>query len=119
VQKTIAAGVPLVAVPFGRDQPEVARRVTEAHAGVAVPLKHLGAERLKQAVRAARAMDVRGAAERLRAAGGAERFADAAEELVGGAGVLRPRKLAQGGAQPDIAPHHMARWVGPPTGTST
>jgi UDP:flavonoid glycosyltransferase YjiC (YdhE family) len=94
VQKTIAAGVPLVAVPFGRDQPEVARRVTEAHAGVAVPLKHLGAERLKQAVRAARAMDVRDASARLRAAGGAERFADAAEELVGGAAAPRPRKLA-------------------------
>jgi MGT family glycosyltransferase len=94
VQKTIAAGVPLVAVPFGRDQPEVARRVTEARAGVAVPLKHLGAERLKQAVRAARAMDVRGASERLRAAGGAERFADAAEELVGEAGAARPRKVA-------------------------
>jgi MGT family glycosyltransferase len=85
VQKTIVAGVPLVAVPFGRDQPEVARRITEAKAGVALPLKHLGAERLRRAVRAARAMDVRGPSARLKAAGGAERCADAVEELVGGA----------------------------------
>ena len=35
VQKAIAAGVPIAAVPFGRDQPEVARRVVEAGAGVA------------------------------------------------------------------------------------
>jgi MGT family glycosyltransferase len=82
VQKSLAAGVPVVAVPFGRDQPEVARRVTEAGAGVAVPLKQLGPERLRAAVRAARALDVGAAAARLRSAGGAERFADAAEELV-------------------------------------
>jgi UDP:flavonoid glycosyltransferase YjiC (YdhE family) len=69
-------------VPFGRDQPEVARRVTEAGAGVTVPLKALTPERLRAAVRAARALDVGAAAARLRSAGGAERFADAAGELV-------------------------------------
>lgn len=33
-QKAPAHGVPVVAVPFGRDQPEVARRVQVAGAGV-------------------------------------------------------------------------------------
>jgi UDP:flavonoid glycosyltransferase YjiC (YdhE family) len=83
-QKAVAAGVPMVAVPFGRDQPEVARRVSEAGAGVRLPAKRLTAERLRAAVREAMAMRASAAAagERLRAAGGAERFADAAEELV-------------------------------------
>jgi MGT family glycosyltransferase len=83
VQKAIAAAVPVVAVPFGRDQPEVARRVTEAGAGVALPLKELEPKRLREAVRAARARGAEAAqaSARLRAAGGAQRFADAAEEL--------------------------------------
>jgi UDP:flavonoid glycosyltransferase YjiC (YdhE family) len=75
VQKAIAAGVPIAAVPFGRDQPEVARRITESGAGVAVPLKRLNAERLRVAVRDAMAM--RPAA---RSWGGPESFADAAEQ---------------------------------------
>jgi UDP:flavonoid glycosyltransferase YjiC (YdhE family) len=41
VQKSIARGVPVVAVPFGRDQPEVARRVVESGAGVALRAKRL------------------------------------------------------------------------------
>jgi MGT family glycosyltransferase len=85
VQKAVGAGVPIVAVPFGRDQPEIARRVAEAGAGVRLPVRRLTPERLRAAVREALAM--RPAAEaagaRLRAAGGAARFADAAEELVG------------------------------------
>jgi MGT family glycosyltransferase len=89
VQKAVAAGVPMVAVPFGRDQPEVARRVAEAGAGVRLPARRLTPERLRAAVREALAM--RPAAEaagaRLRAAGGAARFADAAEELVVAAAV--------------------------------
>ena len=85
VQKSIAAGVPLAVVPFGRDQPEVARRVTEAGAGVMLASKKLSPERLRVAVR--RALDMRAGAqtagERLRASGGPERFADEAEELSG------------------------------------
>jgi MGT family glycosyltransferase len=81
VQKAIAAAVPIAAVPFGRDQPEVARRIAESGAGVALPLKHLSAERLRGAVREAMAMDVQDASLRLRAFGGPETFADAAEEL--------------------------------------
>jgi MGT family glycosyltransferase len=85
VQKAIAAGVPIAAVPFGRDQPEVARRVTEAGAGVRLRTKHLTPERLRAAVREALSMrpQARAAGERLRAAGGGARFADAVEELAG------------------------------------
>ena len=36
-QKALAHAVPVVAVPFGRDQPEVARRVEVAGAGVRLP----------------------------------------------------------------------------------
>ena len=40
VQKGVAAGVPIVAVPFGRDQPEVGRRIAESGAGVLVKRSH-------------------------------------------------------------------------------
>jgi MGT family glycosyltransferase len=85
VQKSVAAGVPIAAVPFGRDQPEVGRRIAEAGAGVRLPVRKLSPERLRAAVREAMAMrpSARAAGERLRAAGGAASFADAAEELVG------------------------------------
>jgi MGT family glycosyltransferase len=85
VQKAVGAGVPIVAVPFGRDQPEVARRVVEAGAGVRLPARKLTPERLRAAVREAIAMRpaAQAAGARLRAAGGAARFADAAEELAG------------------------------------
>jgi MGT family glycosyltransferase len=83
VQKAVAAGVPIAAVPFGRDQPEVARRVVEAGAGVQLRTKDLTPERLRAAVRAALALgpSARAASARLRASGGGARFADAVEEL--------------------------------------
>jgi UDP:flavonoid glycosyltransferase YjiC (YdhE family) len=86
VQKAVGAGVPVVAVPFGRDQPEVARRLTQSGAGVTVPLRDLGAGRLRAAVREAIALRpaAEAAARRQRDAGGAGRFADAVEELGGG-----------------------------------
>ena len=56
VQKAIAAGVPIAAVPFGRDQPEVARRVVEAGAGVQLRAKDLSPERLRATVREALAL---------------------------------------------------------------
>jgi MGT family glycosyltransferase len=40
-QRALAAGVPLCVVPFGRDQPEVARRVEMAKAGKRLPLRRL------------------------------------------------------------------------------
>lgn len=85
MQKSVAAGVPIAAVPFGRDQPEVGRRIAEAGAGVRLPVRKLTPERLRAAVREAIAMrpSARAAGARMRAAGGAATFADAAEELVG------------------------------------
>jgi MGT family glycosyltransferase len=62
-QKALAHGVPVVAIPFGRDQPEVARRVEVAGAGVRLPARALRADRLRDAVSAA--MRRRPAAERL------------------------------------------------------
>lgn len=83
VQKTMAADVPLVVVPFGRDQPEVARRVERAGAGIILPLRRLHAGTLNDAFRAALLLpDTASAAARLRASGGAGRFADAVEGLV-------------------------------------
>ena len=84
VQKAMAAGVPIVAVPFGRDQPEVARRVERCGAGRIVPARRLTPARLRAAVRKARRdpEGVAAASRRLRAAGGPERFADACLELV-------------------------------------
>ncbi len=83
VQKTVAAGVPLVAVPFGRDQPEVARRVAECGAGVRLPHRKLTPPALRTAVHTAMARRERAAetARRLRASGGPARFADEVEQL--------------------------------------
>lgn len=50
VGKATCAGVPIVAVPFGRDQPEIARRVLEAGTGVCVPARKLTARTLTDAV---------------------------------------------------------------------
>lgn len=82
-QKALAHGVPVVAVPFGRDQPEVARRVEVARAGVRLPARRLSPDRLLAAVRRARAL--RPGAERIAAAfaaaGGPATAAGALEEL--------------------------------------
>jgi UDP:flavonoid glycosyltransferase YjiC (YdhE family) len=83
-QKALAHGVPVVAVPFGRDQPEVARRVEVAGAGVRLPKGELTAAGLRDAVR--RAMECRPGAARIQAAfaaaGGASGAADAISSLV-------------------------------------
>ena len=50
-QKALARGVPVCAVPFGRDQFEVARRVEVAGAGDAAARRRLSPERLRAAVR--------------------------------------------------------------------
>jgi MGT family glycosyltransferase len=86
VTKAASAGVPTVVVPFGRDQPEIARRVVESGAGVSLKPKALSPERLREAVRTARSMtdSARGVAAQLDPEGAPARFADAAASLVGG-----------------------------------
>lgn len=83
-QKALAHGVPVVAVPFGRDQPEVARRVEVARAGVRLPRGQFHPQRLRAAVRTA--IGLTAGAKRIEAAfagaGGAVAAADALESLV-------------------------------------
>ena len=49
-QRALAAGVPVLAVPFGRDQSEVGRRVEVAGAGVMLPRRKLSASSLRAAL---------------------------------------------------------------------
>ncbi|RKP51482.1 glycosyltransferase [Cohnella endophytica] len=52
-QKALTHGVPVCAVPFGRDQMEVARRVEVAGAGTRLPASRLSPDRLRVKVREA------------------------------------------------------------------
>jgi MGT family glycosyltransferase len=98
-QKALAHGVPVVAVPFGRDQPEVARRVEVARAGVRLPARKLTPGRLRDAVRSAVELrsGAQGIAAAFAAAGGAEAAANELEALV-------PPRAKSGGA-PEPARH--------------
>jgi MGT family glycosyltransferase len=80
-QKALARGVPVCAVPFGRDQLEVARRVEVAGAGSRLPARRLSGERLRAKVReaTARADGARRVAAGFAAAGGPGAAADAVE----------------------------------------
>jgi UDP:flavonoid glycosyltransferase YjiC (YdhE family) len=82
-QKALAAEVPVVVVPFGRDQAETARRVEFAKAGVRLPPRRLTPKRLLDAVHSA--MQCREGAQRVSraytAAGGASAAADAMEAI--------------------------------------
>lgn len=49
-QKALARSIPVCAVPFGRDQQEVARRLEVAGAGTRLPARRLNAERLRAKV---------------------------------------------------------------------
>jgi MGT family glycosyltransferase len=81
-QKALARGVPVCVVPFGRDQPEVARRVEVAGAGSRLPAGRLIPGRLRRKVR--EGIACRPGAERVAAAfasaGGAVAAADAFEQ---------------------------------------
>ncbi len=85
-QRALASGVPVVVVPFGRDQNETARRVLVAGCGDSLKPGKLSESRLRTAVQ--RARERRAGAQRIAesfaAAGGAARAADvvqaAAEE---------------------------------------
>lgn len=87
-QKALAAEVPVCAVPFGRDQLEVARRVAVAGAGTQLPAWRLRPDRLRERVRTA--ISLRAGASRVAggftAAGGAAAAADAFERRLLGAG---------------------------------
>jgi MGT family glycosyltransferase len=87
VQKALAAGVPLVVVPAGRDQLETARRVEVAGAGVRLSPRRLTPQRLASAVHTA--IELRAGAERVSrafaSAGGARAAVDAIESIAAGA----------------------------------
>lgn len=83
-QKALGHGVPVVAVPFGRDQLEVARRVAVSGAGVRLASRRLTPSRLRAAVHDATGRRAQAArlARELAGAGGAPRAADEIEQLV-------------------------------------
>lgn len=87
VQKALSAGVPLVVVPFGRDQLETARRVEVAKAGVRLSPRRLTPARLAGAVRTAIACrpGAQRVGELFAAAGGASAAAEAIEALASSA----------------------------------
>ena len=82
-QKALAAGIPVVAVPFGRDQHEVARRVEVSGAGLRLPSSKVTPRRVRDAVRQARNKreSAQHLARELAAAGGATRAAEEIEAL--------------------------------------
>ncbi len=57
-QKALSRGIPVCAVPFGRDQFEVARRVEVAGAGTRLPARRLTVGRLRHRVLSAMSMTV-------------------------------------------------------------
>ncbi len=83
-QKALARGVPVCAVPFGRDQFEVARRVEVAHAGSRLVARRLSPSRLRDAVELAMGCGegARRIAAAYRRAGGAAAAADGVEQLL-------------------------------------
>ncbi|MFT4050124.1 MAG: glycosyltransferase [Solirubrobacterales bacterium] len=83
-QKALANGVPVCAVPFGRDQMEVARRVEVSGGGTMLSARKLSAERLRGAVAEARRKQdgARRVAAGYEAAGGATAALAAIESLI-------------------------------------
>jgi MGT family glycosyltransferase len=79
--KALNRGVPVCAVPFARDQAEVARRVEVARCGTRLPARRLTAERLRAAVRETTTMaeGARRVAAGFAATGGVARGADLIE----------------------------------------
>ncbi len=88
-QKALARGVPVCVVPYGRDQFETARRVSEAKCGTRLPAKKLSAERLRMKVREAMTMadGARRVAAGFEATGGVARGADLFEQRILGVSV--------------------------------
>ncbi len=82
-QRALASGVPLVVVPWGRDQLETAQRVVRCGAGVAVSKSKLSADSLRNASEQARLCreGARRVAAAFAAAGGAPEAANLLERL--------------------------------------
>lgn len=85
--ESLAAGVPLVCIPLGNDQPGVAARVAARGAGVVVPRRKLNAKRLRSAVHAVLEDEkYRGAAREVQASmlrvDGLQRAADKIEDVL-------------------------------------
>jgi UDP:flavonoid glycosyltransferase YjiC (YdhE family) len=101
-QKALAAGVPVCAVPFGRDQFEVARRVQVNQAGSLLPASRLRPDRLRAA--AEDAMTCTAGAARIAAAfhtaGGPAAAADALEQLTAGSHLKHPTTPRRGRGMP-------------------
>jgi UDP:flavonoid glycosyltransferase YjiC (YdhE family) len=88
-QKALAFGVPVCAVPFGRDQLEVARRVEVAGAGVRLAPRRLrDPAALRAAIRTATACasGAQRVAEAFELAGNGPAGADAVEQTLLGIG---------------------------------
>ena len=97
-QKALSRGIPVCAVPFGRDQFEVARRVEIARAGTRLPARRLTAQRLRQKVLTAMTMTT-GAdavAAGFAATGGMQHGATIVERHLG-----MPARRHLGGEAPD------------------
>ncbi len=87
-QKALAAEVPVVVVPCGRDQLDTARRVESAAAGVRLSPRRLTPERLANAVRTA--IGLREGAQRVSRAYAAAGGAIAAAEAIEGIAAASP-----------------------------
>jgi MGT family glycosyltransferase len=90
-QRALSHGVPVVVVPYGRDQLEVARRVEHAGVGVMLKPSSLNAKALSGAVRRAREMTENAVrlARSFAEAGGPSSAADAIADLVDAPVVVR------------------------------
>ena len=84
-QKALSRGIPVCAVPFGRDQFEVARRVEIARAGTRLPARRLTVGRLRHKVLSAMTMTTgaEAVAAGFAATGGARHGADLVERHLG------------------------------------
>jgi len=92
-QKTLAAGVPLCIIPFGRDQFEVGARIAALGAGTCLPPDALNPESLRTAIREAIAMrdGAQKVADALASAGGATAAASALEAQLTPVGATNTR----------------------------
>lgn len=96
VYESLAAGVPMVAIPVTNDQPGTAARIAYTGTGVVVPFKRLNAARLRSAVRQVLQDDAyRENARRLQAAITGARGLERAAEIIDGCfGPLRDARPA-------------------------